>query len=118
MPESDTTNTNSTTAVGHEYPLFTVTASQTPPIVIPVKINDKQIQMELDTRAAVSLVSEGTYKLHWPEQQLQQSSDKLKMYSGEYLDILGSAAVTVEYGTSNVTIGSCKRWQVCLVETG
>ena len=62
--ESDTTNTNSTTAVGHEYPLFTVTASQTPPIVIHVKINDKQIQIELDTGAAVSLVSEGTYKLH------------------------------------------------------
>ena len=58
VSESDTTNTNSTTAVGHEYPLFTLTASQTPPVVIPVKINDKQIQMELDTGAAVSLVSE------------------------------------------------------------
>ena len=56
-----------TAVVGHEYPLFTLTASQTP-IVIPVKINDKQIQMELDTGAAVSLVSKGTYKLHWPEQ--------------------------------------------------
>ena len=104
VSESDTTNTNSTTAVGQEYPLFTVTASQTPPIVIPVKINDKQIQMELDTGAAVSLVSEGTYKLHWPEQQLQQSSDKLKMYSGEYLDILGSADVTVEYGEQQVML--------------
>ena len=55
LSESDTTNTNSTTGVGHEYPLFTLTASQTPPIVIPVKINDKQIQMELDRGAAVSL---------------------------------------------------------------
>ena len=53
--------------------------------------------MELNTGTTVSLVSEGTYKLHWPEQQLQQSSEKLKMYSGEYLDILGSADVTVEY---------------------
>ena len=90
VSESDTTNTNFSTVVGHEYHLFTVTASQTPPIVIPVKINDKQIQMELDTRSAVSLVSEDTYKLHWPEQQLQQSSDKLKTYSGEYLDVLYS----------------------------
>ena len=64
MSESDITNTNSTTGVGHEYPLFTLTASQTLPIVIPVKINDKQIQMELDTGAAVSLVPKGTYKLH------------------------------------------------------
>ena len=60
MSECDTTNTNSTTAVGHEYPVFILIASQTPPIVIPVKINDKQIQMELDMGAAVSLLSEGT----------------------------------------------------------
>ena len=45
-----------------------------------------------------------TYKLHWPEQQLQQSSDKLKTYSGEYLDILGSADVTVEYGEQQVIL--------------
>ena len=83
--------------------MFTVTASQTP-IVIPVKINDRQIQMELGTGAAVSLVSDGTYKLHWPEQQLQQSSDKLKTYSGEYLDILGSADVTVEYDEQQVML--------------
>ena len=53
VSESDITNTNSTTAVGHEYPLFTLTASQTPPVVILVKLNDKQIQMELDTGAAM-----------------------------------------------------------------
>ena len=41
VSESDTTNTNCTTAVGHEYPLFTLAASQTLPIVIPVKLNDK-----------------------------------------------------------------------------
>ena len=52
----------------------------------------------------MSLVSEGTYKLHWPEQQLQQSSDKLQTYSGEYLDILGSADITVEYGEQQVML--------------
>ena len=49
-------------------------------------------------------MSEGTYKLHWPEQQLQQSSDKLKTYSGEYLDILGSANNTVEYSEQQVIL--------------
>ena len=53
VSDSDITNTNSTAAVGHEYPLFTLTASQTPSVVIPVKINDKQTQMELDTGAAM-----------------------------------------------------------------
>ena len=42
--------------------------------------------------------------MNWPEQQLQQSSDKLKTYSGEYLDILGSADVTVEYGEQQVML--------------
>ena len=36
VSESDTTNTNSITAVGHEYPLFTLTASQTPPLTLSV----------------------------------------------------------------------------------
>ena len=54
---SESENTNTTTVVGHEYPLFTLTASHTPPIVILVKTNDKEIHMELDAGAAVSLVS-------------------------------------------------------------
>ena len=43
-------------------------------------------------RAAVSLVSEDTHKLHWPEHHLQESTARLKTYSG------GSIDVEVEYG--------------------
>ena len=53
-----------------EYPLFTLTAHTTP-ITVSVKIDNKQVLMELDTGAAASLVSEDTHKLHWPEHQLQ-----------------------------------------------
>ena len=66
----------------HEYPLFTLSTSHTPPITISVKINDKQVLMELDMGAAVSLVSEDTHKQHWPEYKLQESLARLKRASG------------------------------------
>ena len=87
-----------------EYPLFTLSASHTPPITISVKINDKQVLMELDTGAAVSLVSEDTHKQHWPEYQLQESTARLKTYSGEHLEVLGSIDVQVAYGEQRVTL--------------
>ena len=90
--------------VEHEYPLFTLTASHTSPIMISIKINDKQVPMELDTGDAVSLVSEDTYKLHWSEHQLQESTARLKTYSGEHLEVLGSVDAEVEYGEQQVTL--------------
>lgn len=100
------------TAAECEYPLFTLSASHTPSITISVKINDKQVLMELDTGAAVSLVSgaavslvsEDTHKQHWPEYQLQESTAKLKTYSGEHLEVLGSIDVQVAYGEQRVTL--------------
>ena len=65
-----------------EYPLFTLTVSQTTPIVLPVEINHKRVSMELDTGAAVSLVSEETYNQHWAQEQLEESNTRLKTYSG------------------------------------
>ena len=56
------------TPTKNEYPLFTLTVSQTTPIVVPVEINHKRVSMELDTGAAVSLVSEETYNQHWAQQ--------------------------------------------------
>ena len=92
------------TTAEQEYPLFTLIASHTTPITVTVKIDNKQVLMELDTGAAVSLVSEDTYKLHWPEHQLQESTASLKTYSGEHLEVLGSIDVEVEYGEQRVTI--------------
>ena len=88
----------------HEYPLFTLSTSHTPPITISVQINDKQVLMELDMGAAVSLVSEDTHKKHWPEYKLQESMARLKTYSGEHLEVLGSIDVVVVYGEQRVTL--------------
>ena len=85
----------------NEYPLFT---SHTTPIVVPVEINNMAVNMELDTGAAVSLVSEETHNQHWPQQQLEGSNTRLKTYSREYLETLGNINVSVGYGDQQVTL--------------
>ena len=55
------------------------------PIIIPVVVDKCLIHMELDTGAAVSLVSEETYKQHWSNKPLEES-------------------VTIEYKNQNVRV--------------
>lgn len=43
-------------------------------IQIPVKVDGVCVEMELDTGAAVTIVSESLYKQHWPGRRLDDSS--------------------------------------------
>ena len=70
-------------------------ASRAAPIVVS---NGSQVDMEVDTGSAISLVSEETYKKYWPNGQLQKSDVRLKTYSRELLETLGSLDVSVKYG--------------------
>ena len=54
-----------------------------------VQLDGKPFTMELDTGAAMSLVSEATYRRLFGEKALQQSRVKLCMYSGEPLKVTG-----------------------------
>ncbi len=54
--------------------------------------------MEVDTGAAVSLVSEKTYRSLFPRTPLQPSTAKLRTYSGEPLMVQGQQMVQVQYG--------------------
>ena len=74
-----------------EYFLMSVnTVSSNKPIVVPVMVDKHPLNMELDTGAAVSLVSEETFNQHWPDKPLQESSIKLKTYSGETIEVQGT----------------------------
>ena len=65
-----------------EYPLNQLTQnSGSKPIELNVDVLGKSISMELDTGAAVSLISEETYKKSFPDVSLQESTVKLKSYS-------------------------------------
>ena len=81
-----------------EFELYKMnTDSQAPPILLPMKLNDSNIYLELDTGASVTVISEQPWKETLKSVPLQATNVVLKTCSGERLDVLGKASVTVEY---------------------
>ena len=77
-------------SIQNEYPLYCLSdAGRSKPINVEVVVDGKPLTMELDTGAAVSLVSESTYQQYWPDRQLQECKTRLITYSGEPLGVLG-----------------------------
>ena len=57
------------------------------------------LEMELDTGAAVSIISNQTRQVLFPTLQLRPSSLALKTYTDEQMKVVGQLNVRVEYGT-------------------
>ena len=64
-------------------PLFAVQGSCTPPIQVPLSVNNIALTMELDTGAAVTIISEKQYKELFSDTPLRPSLVLLKTYSSE-----------------------------------
>ena len=69
----------------------------TPPIEIPLVINDSPITMELDTGAAVTIMSEKRFREIFDDTALRKSKLLLKTYSGDRLTVLGTMDAVVQY---------------------
>ena len=84
--------------------LFTLTEA-TPPLLVDMTVNKVPLQMEVDTGASVSLISRDTYRKLWLNQEwrpkLQPSPRRLRTYTGQELDVQGSATVDVTYGSQS-----------------
>ncbi len=63
-----------------------------------VKIEDVPISMELDTGAAVSIISEATRKAKFPKLMLYKSKVALKTYTDQPLHVTGQLRTHVKYG--------------------
>ena len=75
-----------TTLLRLEYPIFHSTASSTAPLVTTLCVNGSELVMQVDTGAALSLISESTYRsLGSTAPNLQKASVKLRTYLGEEL---------------------------------
>ena len=68
-----------------------------PPITVTLKLRGIPVEMELDTGAAVSVMSESAFNQLFPDQQLQRSSMKLKTYTGKQMQTVGTFEVEVSY---------------------
>ncbi|KAK9685168.1 hypothetical protein QE152_g38248 [Popillia japonica] len=63
-------------------------------IFISVEINKKRCEMELDTGAAVSTMSQRQFKKLWPTHQIISTTTKLRTYTGEIIHPVGTADMT------------------------
>ena len=71
-----------------------------PPLMVTVEVSRAELQMEVDTRASVSIISHETYTKLWEEKdrpRLHHSARKLHTYTGEELVVKGKITVDVGY---------------------
>ena len=84
--------------------------------MVTVKVNDKDLQMEVDTGASASVISEEVYGRLWKREDappLRPTTVKLRSYTGEKLALLGSITAcerTVSGTETNTESVSCGRF--------
>ena len=83
------------------YTLFAVREGRAAePIRVSVQVSGAKLDMELDTGASTSIISEDTYRRLWPMPEappLKPTTKKLCTYTREALDVKGTIAVAVCY---------------------
>ena len=78
-----------------------ITAGSTHPITVELEIQGKPVVMEVDTGAAVSVISETTYKDLFSNITLNEVPMGLKTYTRERIPVLGELTVEVNYQEQN-----------------
>ena len=92
------------------YTLFNVSNVSLAPFRVPMEINKVSLEMEVDTGAAASVISEVTYKTLWKGKcnerpPLKHTNALLRTYTGERLRILGRISVQVRYQKQEANLG-------------
>ena len=81
-----------------DYNMFVVCTNRVAPFTVRVEVEGAPLWMEIDTGAALSLISKTTYSQLWPEGRaptLEKSPIRLRNYTGEELKQVGKAVVKV-----------------------
>ena len=63
--------------------------SETSAYMVKVEINGEMLMMEIDTGAAVSIISEDTYRKKFPKLRLAESALRLATYTTQRIQICG-----------------------------
>ena len=80
-----------------EYAFHKIKGGASDPVHIRVLINGKEIDMEVDTGAAFSIISGKTKNTFFPREKLRQRDLVLKAYTDERLKVVGTLNVRVQY---------------------
>lgn len=94
-----------------EYPeshsLFQLTGSGTnarSPLEVSVLADGHKLLMEVDTGASCSLISEKTFKQHWVNHKVQETTFNLRNYSRENPHVIRKLTVQVIYKTEEADL--------------
>ena len=93
-------------SVPSEYSLFTLPGQQSKPVKVVINIEGSPVTMEVDTGAAVSIISDKT-RNNMPNLQkltLQPSPATLRTYTGETISVLGEILVKTKHNGQNATM--------------
>lgn len=85
-------------------PIYALTANREKPITVELLVNGKPFPMEVDTGAALSLISEEVKQRAFPDEALLPSQILLRTYTGERLEVLGEMRVHIKYGKQSKTL--------------
>ena len=88
------------------YSLYKMTSRKCDPIMTMVTANGVELKMKVNNGASVSIISEYTYNKLWTHNipPLQETTLKLRTYTGETLQIHGAITVDVTYHDQTDTL--------------
>jgi hypothetical protein len=78
------------------YSIYAVGTDKTDPYKVNVNVNGKEIEMDIDTGASVTVFNDTTYKIIKQEAELTPVKGQLRTYLGQPLPVLGKTEVTVQ----------------------
>ena len=119
--DKDQSDEDSEASVG----VHMVGKSSTKPIRVEVRINGKPLSMEVDTGAAVSLISYKRLKRVLPRIKIKKTTVVLRTYTSEIIPVSGEVQVNVAYGEQRKKLtlyvtkedGPCllgREWLTCI----
>ena len=84
-----------------ELPLYCLGSHSSKPIIVEVELNGTLVSMEVDTGAAVSLMSQAVQERLFPQATLQATTTNLRTYTGEAMKVIGKLPVTATYANQS-----------------
>ena len=90
-----------------EYPMYSFHSSESQPLAVELQIQNVPVHMEVDTGASLSIMSHQTYSSMWSKEclpPLKPTEAKLRTYTGERIDVLGTINVDARAETNILVI--------------
>ena len=78
--------------------IFRVDNRASQPYQVVLKVNNQPVVMEIDTGAAVTVMSSKSFKSLFPRTTLQETTVRLRTYMAKEMPVLGQRTVNVQYG--------------------